>query len=375
MFETQITRTLSSVIFAFGLGVVAADDPIENASRHAMEQFPIEAAMRVGDLGTIAPVSYETSLPSLAVSPDGCGTGGTDCNAGRIDFTQYAMDSSAQACLSKRPLFCDHYARADLIFLSREDTPYSLAFTTLGGTTSPIELNHGFAPGVRATIGTRTGTTGRFELSYLGINDWSADNRTANLPFGGGGSLLSSIDEYSANLNDLQLNLIAMDPYSHWDWIFGLRLVDQRDELSSLITVTGGAAAVELLEADAANTMFGLQAGTKYGRHFGPLSFHGGAKLGVFGNFIAQSGPIFVNNFTIDGVPEPTFDTEDDATSFMGDFVAEFAYHPATSVSLHFGYQGLIFTNVVQSAQQDGSPSRPDTLAYHGIYAGFELRR
>ncbi|MEL6107294.1 MAG: hypothetical protein AAFU85_14745 [Planctomycetota bacterium] len=371
----HLNRILFAILVTIGAGGhLAADEPVKDAQATSIQHFPMEAAIRVGDLGKVSTVSYETSLPPLAFPPDGCSNSETDCNVGRIDFAQYAMDPSAQACRSKRPLFCDHYARADLIFLSREDTPYSLAFTTLGGTTAPIELNHGFAPGVRATIGTRTGTTGRFEVSYLGINDWSADNRTSNLPFGAG-SLLSSIDEYSANLNDLQLNLIAMDPYSHWDWIFGLRIVDQRDELSSLVTVTGPGAAVERLEADAANTLLGLQGGTNYGRHFGPVSFHGGAKVGVFGNFIAQSGPIFVNNFTIDSVPEPTFDTEDDATSFMGDFIAEFAYHPVPSMSLHLGYQGLIFTNIVQSAQQDGSPSRPDTLAYHGIYAGFELRR
>ncbi|MEZ6087083.1 MAG: BBP7 family outer membrane beta-barrel protein [Pirellulaceae bacterium] len=302
----------------------------------------------------------------------------TTDEVGKLDFTQFAATAAAShVCQVQRLGFETCYARADLIFLSREAESYDLAFSILGGTTEPVSLDHGFAPGVRATIGIRTGTTGHFQISYLGINDWSADNRTSNVPFGG--STLDSDDAYSANLNDLEFNLVAMDPYADWDWLFGFRLVDQRDEFGSLLTLDDGlgnpnSIQAERIDAEAINTLFGLQIGTRYGHRFGPLGFDGGVKVGVFNNFISQSGIIVVNQIVVDGVPEPTFSTDDEQVSFMGDFQLRLTYQATSNASMQLGYQGLVFSNIAQSLLQEGGPSSPAELGYHGLFCGLEWR-
>ncbi|MEL7334841.1 MAG: BBP7 family outer membrane beta-barrel protein [Planctomycetota bacterium] len=299
------------------------------------------------------------------------------CDQHAVDFTQYMPTAATrQSCDPVRRTLCDWYASTDLIFMSRSDEPYALGFSTLGGTAPTIELNHGFTPGVRATLGRRTGSTGHFQISYLGINDWDASNQSTNIPFGG--STLSSVDGYDARLNDLQFNLISMDPYADWDWIFGLRIIDQRDELSSLLTLNDGlgnpnSITTESVIASAGNTLFGGQIGMRYGHRFGPLSIDAAVKGGVFNNRISQKGPIFAGAIVIDGTQEPMYDIDDDEVSFMGDFQARMVYHASQNLHLQFGYQGLIFSNIAQSTRQDGNVSAPEGLAYHGFFTGISL--
>jgi len=370
---TSIRRIVLLVLLIGNAGFVTADET-ESARPRAVAPWKNAATRSNPD--AIKQIAYLDHAPSATFGNNAsCGDNGSvDRDIGKIDFTRYATAASSLAtCDPQRSCFNKWYAQTDLIFLSREDEPYAIGATTIGANAQPVELNHGFTPGVRATLGIRTGTTGHFQISYLGINDWSADNRTANIPFGAG--TLRTIDQYTANLNDLQFNLVAMDPYADWDWLCGLRVIDQRDEFGSLATVDNGAGGFsERIDAAAANTLFGVQVGARYGRRFGPISFDGGVKAGVFNNFVSQSG-ILENPVTIDGNPSPTFDVDDDEVSFMGDFQASMTYHATTNASLRLGYQGLIFSEIAQSTLQDGGPSSPTGLAYHGVFVGLEWRR
>ncbi|MEM9828317.1 MAG: hypothetical protein AAF958_17140 [Planctomycetota bacterium] len=303
------------------------------------------------------------------------------CDGNAIDFTLYRAEAAEQfSCDPIRLDFCSFYASAELLFMSREADDFGLSYDLGPSGTATVDLTHGFQPGVRTTLGFRTGTAGHFQISYMGINQWAADNVTANVPLGGGPSLLSSVDEYTANLNDLQFNLVAMDPLADWDWLVGLRLIDQRDEASSVLTLDDGfgnpnSVVSERAFADASNTLLGAQIGTRYGHWFGPMGISGAVKTGLFYNETGQNGSLFAGNIAIDGIDEPTSDVNGSETSVMGDFIAQFSYRVTGNTTYRLGYQGLIFSNIVQATDRDGSAADASTLAYHGLFTGLEWRR
>ncbi|MEM1070416.1 MAG: hypothetical protein AAGI63_16060, partial [Planctomycetota bacterium] len=298
---------------------------------------------------------------------------------GTIPYQDYAF----QAAADSQPIrllqpFSKCYASLDFVMLSRSADDLSVSFDLGGGNSAEVNLSHGLNPGVRATFGVRTGPTGHFQVSYLGINEWTADNRTADVLFGGGPTTLSSVDEYRASLNDLQFNLVAMDPYANFDLLFGFRVIDQRDEAESIVSTDDqlgnpNSITTERAFAKAANTLLGLQAGANYGYVFGPLTFQGGAKFGVFYNDTSQSGTIFSNAIVVDGTPEPTFSTDGGDVSFMGDFGGSLSYLVTSRASIRIGYQGLVFSDLLQSTDRRGAPSGPSGLTYHGVYAGMEI--
>ena len=42
---------------------------------------------------------------------------------------------------------------------------------------------------------------------------------------------------------------------------------------------------------------------------------------------------------------------------------------------MRFGYQGLVISDMVSVTGQNGQAASSETFAYHGIFAGLELRR
>ncbi|MEM0924660.1 MAG: hypothetical protein AAGJ83_01350 [Planctomycetota bacterium] len=329
-----------------------------------------------GFAGSIA--SELSTLEAENVAGEPCNPGLASCDRSRIDFRSFMPISKTKSpCDVGRPCFQSCFASVKSVFFSRSADDFEVSYDVGGGNTRGTSLNHGLTPGIEATLAMRTGPTGRVEVSYLGINEWSSDNRSDNVAFGGGPGRLSSFDSYNAGLNDLQFNLVAMDPYANWDWLVGFRVIDQRDDAESLLSLDDGMGTVlsERVFADASNTLFGFQAGTRYARSFGLLTFDSGAKLGVFHNETSQTGTVFAGAIIVDGIPEATFDTDGGEVSVMGDFFAQLAYRVTSSSEIHLGYRGMIFSDIVQSTQRDGQSADPTGLGYHGITCGLTLYR
>ncbi|MEM6469819.1 MAG: hypothetical protein AAF802_09730 [Planctomycetota bacterium] len=326
-------------------------------------------------------ISSGALLDSVQPVGQPCGSENPNCDDSRIDFRSFMPISRTRSdCDVGRPCFQNYFGSISSVFLSREAGDFQVSYDVGGGNTRTASLNHGFNAGLEATLAMRTGPTGRFEVTYLGVNDWSSDNRADFVPLGGGPSRLSSFDTYTANLNDLQFNLVAMDPYANWDWLFGFRIIDQRDEAESLLTVDDGLGGpnsvfTERVFAEAANTLYGFQAGTRYGRSFGLLTFDSGAKLGLFHNSTSQDGSLFVGGVTIDGIPEATLSTDGGEVSVMGDFHSRLSYRVTASSEMHIGYRALVFSDIVQSAERDGQSADASGLGYHGVTCGITIYR
>jgi hypothetical protein len=59
----------------------------------------------------------------------------------------------------------------------------------------------------------------------------------------------------------------------------------------------------------------------------------------------------------------------------MGDFEFAMIYSITDDASIRVGYRGLVYSDMVQVSNQDGTPAPGATLQYHGIFAGLEIQR
>lgn len=269
----------------------------------------------------------------------------------------------------------------DALFLWRDGADFSAALLDGGNVLQTTPLSHGLTPGLRATADLKLTATTAAQFVYIGMHQWSATGADDNLipPATG---VLSSRQTYDATLDDFQLNFVYSRLSSDQSLFWGVRVSEHEDEFSVRLDgqIAGPPAVVRnplSVSANAQNRLIGLQIGANQFWRCGRLQLFGQIKGGVLHNEIDQTGPASIGAVDLTSNPAsiPSFVTETEEVSFLGDFEFSARYRFLPSASIRVGYQGLIFTNLAQVAGNLGQPTDPDSLSYHGVLAGLEIIR
>ncbi|MEL6105789.1 MAG: BBP7 family outer membrane beta-barrel protein [Planctomycetota bacterium] len=269
----------------------------------------------------------------------------------------------------------------DALFLARDLDEFSVALTDVSGPVQTERLSHGLTPGLRARgVVNLTGSL-LLEGVYLGAHQWETDSTTGNL-VPASGDTLAAVQSYEARLDDYQINVIHRGGGGAWGFLWGLRYSDHRDSFS--LDLSGQLAGPPVtarnplrLQGRTQNQMIGLQLGADRRWTCGAFELFGSAKLGVLHNETEQTGLSYSGSVDVSSNPAsiPTFLSEDEEVSAMGDFEVSLRYRITENVAASFGYQGLVFSEMVNVANQNGLAADPDTLSYHGIFVGLEMLR
>ena len=96
----------------------------------------------------------------------------------------------------------------------------------------------------------------------------------------------------------------------------------------------------------------------------------------MFNNETRQTGPQFDSAIDTSMVPIAVsrFTRAGEEISFMGDFEFTALYPIVDGLLVRVGYQGLVFSDMVQVRKQSGTAASGSPLNYHGIFTGIELR-
>jgi hypothetical protein len=262
-------------------------------------------AIPVGNAAAPAPAQQRSTTTSTASSPDaGFGavclpTCNNTCPSVYVDVEAVFMDREPR--LARQPIIVD--PNTGTTFLSTSD------------------LDFGFDPGLRATIGTRLCCGLPLELSYFGLFQGNASavaispDPSAFLIFPNNffGNVFVGMDgatvNYSSVLNSLELNL----PYccgccgdchdecgcsgradrcgcgtvrcQSFEWFAGFRYLslNERLDISAERTVSGGLEQ-GTYDIRTTNNLFGAQLGARWRRSQGRLGWEATVRAGVFGN-------------------------------------------------------------------------------------------
>ncbi|MEL6894873.1 MAG: hypothetical protein AAFP90_02080, partial [Planctomycetota bacterium] len=180
---------------------------------------------------------------------------------------------------------------------------------------------------------------------------------------------------------DLQINAVH-HPFGYdSSLLWGVRASRQRDQYDVIANGTFAAGTPLALASDAItgrteNDLIGLQIGGTQTWLCGPIRFFGSIKAGVLHNETSQRGTTYAGAVDLSGNPATLaqFQVDDEEVSFVGDFELSLHYTLFRNASVRLGYQGLIYSDIIQVADQNGSPAAPGTLSYNGIFGGLELR-
>ncbi|MEO1523902.1 MAG: BBP7 family outer membrane beta-barrel protein [Planctomycetota bacterium] len=269
----------------------------------------------------------------------------------------------------------------DALFLARDLDEFSIALTDVSGPVQTEGMSHGLTPGLRARgVVNLTGSL-LLEGVYLGTHQWETNSTTGDL-VPASADTLTAIQSYEARLDDYQINVVHRGGGGAWGFLWGLRYSDHRDsfslDLSGQIAGPPAMARNSLqLRGNTQNQMIGLQLGADRRWKCGAFELFGSAKLGVLHNETEQNGLSYSGSVDVSTNPAsiPTFLSEDEEVSAMGDFEVSLRYRVTENVAASFGYQGLVFGEMVNVANQNGLAASPDTLSYHGIFVGLEVLR
>ncbi|MEL7264723.1 MAG: BBP7 family outer membrane beta-barrel protein [Planctomycetota bacterium] len=209
------------------------------------------------------------------------------------------------------------------------------------------------------------------EFVFLGDVKWSSFHSFAGLP-----SIpnLSGSAQATASLRNFELNWFSDPSVLGTRWIVGLRHLNYNDRLDLDYTLTSGTTTIrETATGTADNQLFGPQFGMDLDVALDETLLQFGTKLGFYNNRNRQSGPTYASELVIDGTPEPTFRSRDDAFTFAAEIDLMLQHHVTQNFALHIGYQGMFLDHVIQTGSQDGSPSGGRNLWLHGLVLGGQL--
>ena len=270
---------------------------------------------------------------------------------------------------------------ADAVFLSRLGSDFALPLLDGGTAIQAEDLTHGLTAGIRSTLALHLYDGQHVEFGYLGSFDWSADGSSSNLidPTGG---VLSWNGTYDAQLNDYQINYRHRTWDSNWSVMCGVRYSEHEDHFTAAFDgVIAGPPIVNRnplnIRGHARNRLLGIHVGTAAEWNCGPFLLFASMKGGAFNNETEQFGPRYTGAIDLGTNPAslPTFARDGQEISFMGDFEFTVSYPIMDGALIRVGYQGLIFSDMVQVRKQMGTAASGAPLHYHGIFAGFEFRQ
>lgn len=267
----------------------------------------------------------------------------------------------------------------DALFLSRSGANLELSLGD--GDIQTEDLTQGFASGIRTSLMLHLREEQHLEFEYIGSFDWSAEGNSQDLT-PAESSVLGWSGNYHAKLDDFQLNYVHRSWKSNWGLLCGVRYSEHKDGFATLFSGQfAGDPIVEGIDlntnASARNRLLGIQMGTAAEWSCGRFVLAAEIKGGVFRNEMSQLGPRYNGaiDLSTNPVEIPEFLHDDEEVSFMGDFEFAVIYPITDRGSIRAGYQGLIYSDMVQVSNQGGTPAQGATLQYHGIFAGLEIRR
>jgi hypothetical protein len=269
----------------------------------------------------------------------------------------------------------------DALFLSRDASEFQMRLFDGVNSVQTESVGHGLTPGIRASgIVNLTGRTFT-EFTYIGAHQWDATGSSTDL-LTGSDDLLSSTQTFEATLNDYQVNVVHRRPGQSWGLLWGFRYSEHEDDYS--LSLDGQFAGPPTtprnplnLTGTARNRLMGLQLGADHVWNCGALQLFGRFKAGALHNETEQTGASYPSVVSLDGNPSsiPRFTSDGEEVSFVGDVECSIRYAMTQSASIRFGYQGLAFSDLVTSASQNGNAADAESIYYHGIFAGLEIRR
>jgi hypothetical protein len=287
------------------------------------------------------------------------------------------------------------------------------------------DLNGGFEPGMRATIGAALGDWYRLEATYFGSYTWSDSATVRYDARDGTGNLLSPFSNFgdpegvlsldpvpdgifqgvegldfndrasislSSQLENYELNLrrrVDMPPSRHvageLSVLLGLRYMKLRESLdyftvSQLPDEDVDVEATQSVRVD--NDLFGPQIGA-----LAQFLVHNRAwfDLGLKGAILFDQA-----ESRVAANVEPTvtmFDASEDATAFLGDLSLKFNYQFTASGTVHLGYNALWLTGVALASENfvsdietldndgPGAVDHDGKVVFHGPSIGITWAR
>lgn len=294
------------------------------------------------------------------------------------DCNDEDCDGSCNASASSRSFQLFSFS-VDALFLSRSGE--GLEFSLSDGDIQTEELTHGFSSGISTSLMVRLWEEQHLEFEYIGSFNWSADGNSNDLT-PAEDTALDWSGSYRAQLDDFQMNYVHRNCESSWSLLCGVRYSEHEDRFAT--TFSGQLAGDPVIDgidlntnARARNRLLGIQMGTAAEWSCGRFVLAAGLKGGVFRNEMSQLGPQYDAAIDLGANPVqiPTFLHDDEEVSFMGDVEFAVIYSITDYASLRAGYRGLVYSDMVQVSNQGGTPAAGDTLQYHGIFSGLEIKR
>ena len=238
------------------------------------------------------------------------------------------------------------------------------------GTVSSVQdLAAGLTVAPRFRVSSRLFDEVRTEFIYLQSDDW--DSRADIAGTEATPELDASI-QYTADLQNFELNFIGAPSVIDTQWLLGLRYLRYRDsfiesyQLESAIGPTIDESAVGFAE----NEAMGPQAGIGLNIDIGQTTLSLGSKFGLLNNTTHQTGPSYLDALVIDGTPESSFENESDELMWLADIEVSIVRSITSRASLRIGYQGLFLDRIVQSAAQNGGQAEAENLWFNGLVLG-----
>jgi hypothetical protein len=325
--------------------------------------------------------------------------------------TSTALDDCCNLCRDNaRPSI---YGQVEALFLWRESRligqPIIVDANTGETFMSSSDLNSDFAPGVRATFGTRTCSGWALEFSYLGLFQGTGSAQAVSpgtgafliFPDNFFGNVFVGLDlaqaSYSSALNSFEANLprgLGCDDQccddcacgqvrsQTYEWFTGFRYINVDEDLNILAQGTvAGATEEGNYDIHTNNNLFGLQLGARTRRMRGRFGWEATGKTGIFANNARQRQS--VNDFP-DFPIRPDVSSSSTSVASLGEVDLSAIYQLDPVWNLRAGYTALWI---------DGLALAPDQLDFdfasatggeqlhnggaiflHGITAGIEAR-
>jgi hypothetical protein len=279
-------------------------------------------------------------------------------------------DWSSVSDIKSESLF---WVGVDAVWLSNDGGDFrSEILDPLNGAVSASQnLASGLTVAPRYRIGSRLFDRVSTEFIYFQSGDWES---TADIEGTAATPELDATVDYTADLQNFELNFIGPQSAIDTQWLLGFRYLRYRDSFLETYQwqPAVGPAINEAASGSAENQAFGPQAGLGVNIDVGRNVLRFGSKLGLLNNRTDQTGPSYNNALVIDGTPEPTFRRDADEFLFLGDIEVSLTRYLTRNATLRIGYQGLYLDSVVQSSTQNGRQAEAGNLWFHGLVLGGE---
>lgn len=331
-------------------------------------------------------------------------------------------DVPDECCCSTCERACPNfYGQVEAVFLWREsrliDQPIVIDANTGITYLSTSDLNSGFNPGGRATVGVRICGGRALEFTYLGLcpND-STDIAVSPdsgafliLPGNFFGNVFVGLDrlqaDYSSRLNSLEANLpcccgccdegcpdccdecgddcgcreVCCQSY---EWFAGFRYIRISEDLNLIAQRTvGGAVEEGNYDVHTSNNLYGLQLGGRSRRTRGRYGWEATGKFGIFGNDMRQRQS--VTDFP-DFPLRPTVSGSSGGVAFVGETNLTALYRLTQIWNLRAGYSLLWIEGLAlapdqldfdfASASGGSQLHNGGAMFLHGVNVGIEAR-